>query len=319
MGYHPRIESKDYAGFLTSRSKFSELWFINNKALEEKILAHLAKYARRYKVILYAIAIEGSHIHILADFPECNCSDFKRDFNSIVAKLVPFYCPEYHGYKFWERRYSKELVPHHLEDIEDKFFYTVLQSVKDGLVERISDYPGYNCFSDAIRGIKREFKLVNWTAYNRANRGKKHINIKDYTDTYSLKFSRIPGYGHLSGKEYVKLLSERLEEKRSRLVRERREEGKGFVGRLNLLKTRPGTRAKNPKLSTRYSFRPRVHSVCPERRKEAKTFYFVMLDTFKKASARYRKGFLDTEFPQGMYQPHLTTQTTHPPPLTAAH
>ncbi len=315
MGHHPRIESKNHAAFTTTRCKHSELWFVNNKAFETIILTLIAKYAETYGVILYAIAIEGSHIHILAEYPNCNCSSFKRDLNSMIARVAPNYCPEYHCYRFWERRYSKELLPIHSEDIEYKFFYTVLQAVQGGLVERISDYPGYNCFTDAARGIKRKFKYVNRTAYNRARRGKKHVNIKDYTTTYTLKFAKIPGYEHLNYKEYAKQLLEKLEEKRSKIVKDRKEEGKGFVGRQGLLKTKPGTRAKNPKTSTRYSFRPRVHSVCPERRQEAKTFYFTMYDMFKKASARYRKGFLDTEFPPGMYRPHLSTLTTHPPPV----
>jgi REP element-mobilizing transposase RayT len=67
MPHHPRIETKDYAAFTTTRTKHSELWFINNKKFEEKILAFTAKYSEKYNVKLYALAIEGSHIHHLGD------------------------------------------------------------------------------------------------------------------------------------------------------------------------------------------------------------------------------------------------------------
>jgi hypothetical protein len=63
MPNHPRIETRDYAALTTSRTSHSELWFVNNKPFEEKILALIAKYTEMYNVILYAIAIEGSHIH----------------------------------------------------------------------------------------------------------------------------------------------------------------------------------------------------------------------------------------------------------------
>jgi REP element-mobilizing transposase RayT len=314
MPHHPRIESKDYASFTTTRTKHSELWFVNNKPFEEKILAFTAKYAEMYNVLIYAIAIEGSHVHQLASYPDENCSDFQRALNSIIAKIAPHYCVNYHNYKFWERRYSKELIPLHPDDIIDKFIYTVLQPVQDGLVERISDYPGYNCLSDAANGTRRTYKLVDWSSYNRARRGKKHVNIKDYTKEYTLKFERIPGLEHLTRKEYSKYIYQKVEEKRFELVKERRESGKGYVGREALLKTVSGTRARNPKKSTRYSHRPRVHSVCPERRQEAKNFYFTRQDSYKKASLRYRRGFLDTEFPPGMYRPHLSTCCTRPPP-----
>jgi REP element-mobilizing transposase RayT len=315
MPHHPRIETKDYAAFTTTRTKNSELWFINNKPFEEKILAYTAKYAEKYNVKLYAIAIEGTHIHQLGDYPDENCADFQKALNSMIARIAPPYCVKYHGYKFWERRYSKELIPHHPDDLIAKFLYTVLQPVQDGLVERISDYPGYTCLTDAIKGIDRKFELINWTSYNRALRTNKEESIKDHTEEYTLKFHRIPGLEHLNNKEYQKLMYRKVEERRLEIVKERRDEGLGFVGKENLKKTEPGTRARNPKKSTRHSFRPRVDSVCPERRKEAKKFYFTMYDLYKKASAKYRKGFLDIEFPPGMYRPHLSTCLTHPPPI----
>jgi len=141
MAYHPRIETKEYASFTTTRARNSELWFVNNKPLESKILAYLEKYATVYGVTLYAFSIEGNHIQIEADFPNENRAGFKRDLNSMIAKLVPLYCPKYLGGRFWERRYSCEIIPHHKDDLEDKFLYIALQTVQDGLVEKISDYP----------------------------------------------------------------------------------------------------------------------------------------------------------------------------------
>ena len=305
MAYHPRIESKEYAGFTTTRCKNSELWFINNKKLEEKVLAFTAKYSEMCNVKIYALAIAGSHLHFLAEFPDENCSDFKRNLNSIIARIASECCIEFNQRKFWERRYSKELVPLDPEDLEEYFFYIVLQSVQDGLVEKISDYPVYNCFHDAISGNKREFKLVNWTAYNRANRGKKKVKIKDYTETYTLKFSKLPGNEHLNHKEYKKKMLAKLEEKRQAIVKERKKEGKGFLGRKKILGTKPGSRAKNPKKSSRYSHRPRVLSKCPERRQTGNAYYFSKQDHFKKASKKYREGNLTVEFPCGMYRPHL--------------
>jgi len=62
MGYHPRFECRERASFLTTRSRNSELWFVNNPKLEQAILGYAARYAQRRKVKLYALAIEGNHI-----------------------------------------------------------------------------------------------------------------------------------------------------------------------------------------------------------------------------------------------------------------
>src|SRR5262249_8637853 len=155
MGYHPRIESKTIPSFLTTRARASELWFVNNRRLEEAVLGYAAKFTARYEVDLYALAIEGNHVQGPALFPEGSRSHFMRDFNSCIARAVKRFTPEYRGGRFFDRRYSNEFLPS-AEDVEEYFFYTVLQPIKDGLVENLSDFPGYNCFHDAIHGIERE-------------------------------------------------------------------------------------------------------------------------------------------------------------------
>lgn len=309
MGNHPRIETTEHTSFNTIRCRNAKLWFINNKELEQRILAHTAKYITTRNVDLYAFAIEGDHLHDLADFPLKNRSDYMRDRNSIVGKLVPLYCDSHEGGGTFGRRYSSELIPHHVDDIEERFFYTVLQPVQDGLVPRISDYPGYNCFHDAAWGKKKKYKIVDWTKYKRAKRSNPRVRIKDFETTYVLEYKRIPGYEELTQRQYALMLTKKLEERRGKIVAERLASGQGFVGAEALAKMIPGTSAKNPKTSERHSFRPRVLSVCPFRLAECKEFYFNCLNRFRIASDKYRKGQLDVEFPDGMYRP-----SCRPPP-----
>ena len=234
MSYHPRIEAPDLANLITTRTRNSELWFVNNTALEETILGYTAKYAERYGVKLYALAIEGNHIQGPALFPEGNRSSFMRDLNSSVARAVPRKT-NHPGGRFWGRRYSNEFLPRD-EDVEKYFFYTVLQAVQDGLVERISDYPGYNCFDDAVWGRERKFKVVRWGEYNAAKRLMKPVAIKDYTDIVKLRFERLPGYEKLSQREYAQLMQKKLEAYRKEAIAARGE--KGFLGREKLKMTR---------------------------------------------------------------------------------
>jgi hypothetical protein len=309
MGYHLRIESKDHASFLTTRSRNSELWFVNNKPLERAILAFAGKYRERYGVKLYALAIEGNHIQAPAFFPKLNRAHFMRDFNSSVARAVPRHVAQYAGGRFWGRRYSCEFLPGG-DDLENWFFYTVLQPIQDGLVERISEYPGYNCFQDAIWGNKRTFKVVRWGEYNAARRHGAMVHIKDFTDIVTLQYERLPGYEHLSQKEYANLMIRKLEERRVTIVRERLSKGLGFVGRKSLLKVKPGALPRHTKTSTASDYRPRVLSVCPKRRAQCKAWYFSIYFEYKEASRRYRAGELSVQFPQGTYRPYCAS---HPP------
>jgi hypothetical protein len=302
VGYHARIETRDIASFLTTRSRNSALWFVNNQRLEAAILGYTAKFASRYGVKLYALAIEGNHIQAPALFPAANRADFMRDWNSAIARAVPRFTPEYDGGRFWSRRYSNEFLPS-AEDIEEYFFYTVLQPVKDGLVEKISDYPGYNCFHDAIWGIERRFKVTRRAEYNEARRFSNNVKLVDFIDVVTLKYERLPGYEHLSQKEYALLMMKRLEERRLRIVRERRERGLEFKGKEAMLRTRRGAKPARTKRSGRYSHRPRILAICHARRHQFKVWYFNIYFAYKEASKLYRAGQWDVEFPEGTYRP----------------
>lgn len=303
MSYHPRIETPEIPSFVTTRSRNSELWFVNNSPLEDAILGYGAKFSKRYNAKIYALAIEGNHIQGPIGFPDGNRAHFMRDFNSCIARAVKRTTPEYRGGTFWARRYSAEFLPND-EDVEEYFFYTVLQPIKDGLVERISQYPGYNCFYDAIRGIKRKYKFVRWAEYNAAKRYDKNLKVSDYIEIVELEYARLPGYENLSRKEYVDLMNRKLEERRLKIVEDRRNRGLGFVGREKLLKVKRGTLPKNTKTSDIRTHRPRVLSKDDKTRAEYKAWYFSIYFEYKVASKEYRNGNVEIEFPKGTYKPY---------------
>lgn len=311
MSYHPRIETAEHVSFQTTRSRNSRLWFVDNPTLEQAVLAQVAKLIARYEAKLYAFALEGNHVQFPGLFPELNRADFMRDLNSSIARMIPAFVPSYDGGRFWGRRYSNEFVSP--GSIEDYFFYTVLQAVQDGLVEKISDYPGYNCFHDAVWGIERKLKVVRRREYHMARKRNPKVRIKDFTDTVVLKFERLPGYEHLSQREYALLMEKKLEKRRLEIVRKRKSEGLGFMGREKLLRVKPGSKPRRTKTSTESSHRPRILSRDSEERRELLDWYFGCYFAYKEASRRYRNGELHVEFPPGMYRPYY-----HPPHASAS-
>jgi hypothetical protein len=304
MSYHPRIECKDVASFQTTRSRNSELWFVNNRQLEDAILGYAARYSTRYEVKLYALAIEGNHIQKVASFPNANRASFMRDFNSTVARAVPRYQTNYPGGRLWARRYSAEYMVGDPE-IEDRFFYTVLQAVSDGLVDDIAEYPGYNCFEDAITGTQRKYKVVRWKEYNDARRWNKSVSIEDFTELCTLKYERLPGYENLSQEQYESVMRQKLRERTAAVIKARN--GKPSAGAALLKQTKPGARPKKTKTSGPRDHRPRIHAKCPERRTAGEAWYFATYFEYKAASKRYRAGELNVIFPTGTYKPPLFT------------
>lgn len=303
-----RIERPEQISLMTSRTRNSELWFVNNKALHRRIVAHLAKVQHRYKAKLYGFVIQGNHIHTLGSFPHCEDEEltragFMRDLNSGIQKILKYTTDYYPGGSLWGRRYSGEVVPLP-EDVEDRVFYCALQAVNDGLCARMSDYPGYNSFSDAAAGIERDYEVVDWTEYHSKLRYDPTAKVQDFTETYRLKYERILGYESLSRKEYKELMLRKLEERRQLILERRRIEGKGEFPPIEaILSVKPGTVPHSTKTSTRSSFRPMILTACKETKKAYLAFYFAVKEAYTEASRKFRNGDRSVKFPRGTYCP----------------
>lgn len=294
-----RVECTDKVQLITCRTINSALWFVNNKKLENMLLAYLAKYAEKYGVLLYAFSVVGNHYHMVAKFPLGHRSEFFRDFNARVAQAVRYCVPNYLGGPLFERRFTPQILILD-EDVENYFFYCALQAVSSGLCKNTSDYQEYNSFHDASCGITRKFKLLSYGKYNAAKRSNPNANIKDFEEEYLLKYERLPGFEALSAKKYKQRLLHTLELRRQEIIKDRTARKKGFLGKENLRKVIPGSYPLNTKKG---GIRPLVLSVCQEAKKQYLSWYFGVVSDFKSAVLQYRSGLLDVEFPPGTFRP----------------
>jgi hypothetical protein len=294
-----RVETPQFVTLITMRTINGALWFVNNAALEDHVRAYLAKYCSKYDVLLYNVSFQGNHLHLEAQFPHANRAACMRDFNARVAEGVRKYVPEYPGGPLFERRYTVNVLPL-TSDVEKYFFYCALQAVKDGLAERIGDYPGYNGVYDALRDRRRKYKLVRWGEYHARKRFNPHLTPADFTDTFELRFARVPGYETLSQAEYEKQMLAKLEERRLDLVHDHIARGYNYPNKAALRKVVPGTLPRKSKSGTR---RPIVLCECYETKQKFLSWYFAVVESFLEASRKYRAGELDVEFPPMTYPP----------------
>ncbi len=297
-----RVECADYWSLITSRTINSRLWFVNNPKLENHCLTHLARYQEKYGVDLYSYCLMGNHHHEVALFPNLNRSHFYRDLNARIAEGVRHFVDGFEGGPVFERRYSEQALPLP-QDVESYFLYSSLQAVEHGLSEFPDEYPGYNSFHDAINGRKRILRWVDWATYRDRKRFNKKLKPEDFTTEHVLEFKRLPGYEHLTQRQYKKLMLKKREELRVELVKERKAKGLGFLTREQLLNTVPGSLPKTTKKSKRDSKRPLVLTQCPEAKKRFLEWYFSIYQAYKVAVKLYRLGKLDVKFPAGTYRP----------------
>ena len=303
MSYDLAKEDPNTIWFSTSKTIQSRLWFVANPELDERVRAYLAKNQENFQATLYSFIIMGNHYHLQASFPLSNRSAFLKSLNSVFAKLVAKHVPSFKGGKLWSKRPKVQAAL----GAEEVFFYSALNPVSSGLVTHPNLYPSYNSFEDAVSGKESTFEVVNWRDFNDRKRFNSKIKVEDFTKTYTLKFSRLPGYEHMSQREYENILRQKFEEKRISLVEKRKAEGKGFSTPQIIQKTKPGTKPRNPKQSSRHTKRPLVLTSCKIEKEKYLERYFADLYAYKKASLLYRSGKLDTAFPPWTYKPTLLT------------
>jgi hypothetical protein len=86
--------------------------------------------------------------------------------------------------------------------------------------------------------------------------------------------------------------------------KKRKEAGRTVMGKKKLYAVDPRDRPENPKKSGR---EPLCHASNPELREEYKEDWRNFMDKFIEASADYRNGYYDREFPDGSFRPPLVT------------
>jgi len=297
-----RLEDPEATFFITTRTMNSRLWFVNNPCLEEMTLGYLAKYQDIFDVVIHAFIIMGNHYHLIAQFPRANKAAFMQAFNSMFARLVGRHVKKFEGGTCFGRRYADQCLPDE-QDIEHWSYYIALNPVHSGLCQKISEFPGYNSFSDAISGRKLTFKVFNRAKYNDKKRFNDNVKKLDYWEKYTLTYTRLPGYEDMHQSVYKKMMLKKLEERRIALIKERLARGLGFTTIRTLRETCPGARPHNTKKSERNSYRPLVLSVCPKAREKFLDMYFKLCEIYQEASERYRNGDENAIFPPGTYKP----------------
>ncbi len=287
------------SSFVTRRFRNSQLLYANNKNLESRVLGSLGKYIEKYEVKIYAFTLFASHDHSLNDFKPKTKSHFYRDLGARTAEAVKKYVPSFGTGSVFEKRPSEQAVTSDTESHLDRLMYIILQPIQAGLCKNLSDYPGFNSYKYILSGKPLKVEFFNATEYGKAKRRKKNIDPDHFVERYEIKFEKIPGYEHLSQKEYSKVIQAEYERRRLKIIEELESKGHVWSSREALRKTRSTDFAKSPKRHKEGSRVPLVLSLCMERRAEFLSYYFSKLVAFKKASLAYLSGDRTAEFPEG--------------------
>ncbi len=178
MGRPTRFVQQGHLVEITCRTLHGRFLLRPSDELNEIIIGTLGRAQRVYGLPLYALAFASNHFHLLAGPKDVEqLSRFMCVVNSKIAREVG----RLHNWreKVWGRRYRAIVLSQEEPVLMDRLRYKIAHGVKEGLVERVLDWPGVHCAQALLTGEPLEGKWFNRTQEYRLNsRGKPYFSAR---------------------------------------------------------------------------------------------------------------------------------------------
>ena len=186
---------------------------------------------------------------------------------------------------------------------DDKLVYVMTNAVKDDLVEKVSDWLGFSTHHQLAKGKPVPYKYTKLHAWWKKGGPNGRKDKRDFAATAEVHTTPLPHWQTLTDVErrhrYLKLMKGAEQQHRERRARE----GKKVLGMAAILRERHTDKpTSSPKKS---GPKPLCHAASKESFLAFKEMWRNFLTAYREASALYRQGKLDVEFPVGSFRPPL--------------
>lgn len=262
---------------------------------------------------LVGIVVLSNHLHLLLSVADQQClSKLMEFFGGNSAREVN----ELQGWsgKFWDDRYSSICVTTEERAQVARLEYLLSQAVKEGLVAKVSDWPGLHFGKTLLEG--RSLLPGHWidrTKLYRARRRGKTLVREEYITEVTVELQQLPCWSHLSWGEYLRRIEEIIVRIEAEAALERERAGREVLGPRAVLAQDPHYRParerptegrhRADKLEERQA--PMVHAATKEAHRVWREAFAIFLAAYRDASERFRGGEGNVIFPEGCFPPAL--------------
>jgi len=238
------------------------------------------------------------------DADRANVPHFFRDAHSLVAREVNRLLD--HENHVYGERYRVEPC---LDDAsaEQKLVYAMVNTVKDGQVERVADSPFFSTFRHLAFGEPLRFWYPDRTAWWKKGGPRPGNRLKDHIKWVEFSLAPLPSWDNFTVHQRRTRFRHLVREAEEIVKREREIEGRIVVGTPALRRLDPRDRPRNPKHSER---QPLCHAADPALRRAYEGDWREFLKAYRTASIAYRAGDHTVGFPDGSFRPPLVTMYT---------
>jgi REP element-mobilizing transposase RayT len=299
MGHPLRNQEKDVIYELSNRTLHQMYALLPEEQVNAIILGLLAKYAWRYGVEIFAFCFMSNHFHMLARSKKLQLHLFMRDFQSQLARKIN--ALRNRTGTFWERRYTATKVMDD-EAMIDRLRYIVCNPCESGLVRHPKQWPGLCSWDIHKSGEPMVGEVVNRKTYwaekrKRKNKYKTEAELIEMaTERYTLEMAKLPQWKDLDDEAYHQKIVETCHEHAGELAKKRK---RPLPSPQKVLDVKWDERPKNPKKAPR----PLCHGGDCKQRQAYRESRRLLVNGYREAIAKWRKGKSTVEFPDGTIPP----------------
>jgi hypothetical protein len=179
----------------------------------------------------------------------------------------------------------------------ERLRYVLAHGVKEGLVEKVTDWPGVHCAQALLTGEAVEGYWVDGTQEYAARRRGEDVDPMRFATPEVLILSPLPCWRHLSEEKRCGLVAGLIAEIEAEAAAHRQRTGSQVLGVSAVCGQHPFDRPKKSKKSPA----PLFHAASQAMRRELYEMYGWFVAAFRTASEKLRGGDRTAKFPAGSF------------------
>ena len=285
---------------VTCRTLQSRFLLRPNQAVNDIVVGVLGRAQRKYPIDVCAFVFTSNHFHLLLDVGDAlQLSRFMGYVNSNLARKIGRLV-DWRD-KIWSRRYQAIVISSEAPAQTERLRYILAHGVKEGLVERVTDWPGVHCARALLTGEALEGYWFDGTQEYAARRRGEDFDRMRYATPEVLTLSPLPCWRDLSDDMRRKLIADLVAGIESDAAVLRKHTGGQVLGASAVRGQHPFDHPKKSKKSPA----PLFHAASQLVRRELYAMYGWFVGAFREASEKLRGGDRTVKFPAGSFPPAL--------------
>jgi REP element-mobilizing transposase RayT len=263
-------------------------------------LGVLGRAQRLYGVQICVFSFVSNHYHLLLRVRDAHqMASFMRYLNTNLAKEAGRIA-EWRE-KIFSRRYQAVIVSDEAVVQVERFRYILAHGCKEGLVERLRDWPGAQCVQALLQGARLEGKWFDRTKEHAARQRGEDFEASRYAEAETVCLDPLPCWQGLSDESRRQQVQAMVDDIEASAARKRQETRRPALGVAAIYAQHPHARPVLPKKSPA----PRFHEASRSVRQGLTQAYRMFVAAFRESAGKLRAGDRLVQFPLGCFPPAL--------------